>query len=209
MPTSKRKACIITRATWRSSAARFEKFADRARFRNAGDRDPLSTRGADATAGIHLPARFGRRASARTSPRSIMQARRSAARTVACRRAHRRSDAACAGAGASRRCCSSNRRGYAPLTLCRTCGYRFECPNCDAWLVEHRFRAGLFAIIAAIRCRRPLCPRCHEADTLTACGPGVERLAAGSGRPVSRHPHARFVDRSRRTRIERLRGRAR
>src|SRR3546814_19215151 len=31
-----------------------------------------------------------------------------------------------------------NRRGYAPLTLCRTCGHRFQCPNCTAWLVEHR-----------------------------------------------------------------------
>ncbi|MDL2352642.1 MAG: primosomal protein N', partial [Pseudomonadota bacterium] len=31
-----------------------------------------------------------------------------------------------------------NRRGYAPLTLCRHCGYRFQCPNCSAWLVEHR-----------------------------------------------------------------------
>ena len=36
-----------------------------------------------------------------------------------------------------------NRRGYAPLTLCRACGHRFECPNCAAWLVEHRFRAAL------------------------------------------------------------------
>ena len=33
-----------------------------------------------------------------------------------------------------------NRRGYAPLTLCRTCGHRIDCPQCTAWLVEHRFR---------------------------------------------------------------------
>src|SRR5690606_14101183 len=32
-----------------------------------------------------------------------------------------------------------NRRGFAPLTLCRSCGHRFQCPNCTAWLVEHRF----------------------------------------------------------------------
>jgi primosomal protein N' (replication factor Y) len=31
-----------------------------------------------------------------------------------------------------------NRRGFAPLTLCRTCGHRFQCPNCTAWMVEHR-----------------------------------------------------------------------
>ena len=36
-----------------------------------------------------------------------------------------------------------NRRGYAPLTLCRACGFRFSCPNCDAWLVDHRFRRQL------------------------------------------------------------------
>src|SRR5690606_8534267 len=33
-----------------------------------------------------------------------------------------------------------NRRGYAPLTLCRVCGHRFQCPSCSSWLVEHRFR---------------------------------------------------------------------
>ncbi|MFX6182813.1 primosomal protein N', partial [Acinetobacter baumannii] len=36
-----------------------------------------------------------------------------------------------------------NRRGYAPLTLCRTCGERVQCPNCTAWLVDHRFRRRL------------------------------------------------------------------
>ena len=71
-----------------------------------------------------------------------------------------------------------NRRGYAPLTLCRTCGHRFECPNCSAWLVEHRFRASLVCHHCGhVEKRPPLCPQCHEADTLTACGPGVERLA--------------------------------
>src|SRR5262249_25681667 len=36
-----------------------------------------------------------------------------------------------------------NRRGYAPLTLCRACSFRLACPNCDAWLVDHRFRPRL------------------------------------------------------------------
>jgi primosomal protein N' (replication factor Y) len=71
-----------------------------------------------------------------------------------------------------------NRRGYAPLTLCRTCGYRFECPNCSAWLVEHRFSARL----ACHHCGHEVpvpesCPECGEADCLVACGPGVERIA--------------------------------
>jgi primosomal protein N' (replication factor Y) len=71
-----------------------------------------------------------------------------------------------------------NRRGYAPLTLCRACGHRFECPNCAAWLVEHRFRAALVCHHCGhVESRPKVCPQCHEADTLTACGPGVERLA--------------------------------
>ena len=71
-----------------------------------------------------------------------------------------------------------NRRGYAPLTLCRSCGHRFECPNCSTWLVEHRFRASLVCHHCGhVEGRPKLCPQCHEADTLTACGPGVERLA--------------------------------
>jgi len=71
-----------------------------------------------------------------------------------------------------------NRRGYAPLTLCRACGHRFQCPNCSAWLVEHRFRRTLICHHCGHAEPRPeVCPQCLEADTLVACGPGVERLA--------------------------------
>ncbi len=71
-----------------------------------------------------------------------------------------------------------NRRGYAPLTLCRSCGHRFECPNCAAWLVEHRFRSALVCHHCGhVEPRPKLCPECHDVDSLTACGPGVERLA--------------------------------
>jgi primosomal protein N' (replication factor Y) len=71
-----------------------------------------------------------------------------------------------------------NRRGYAPLTLCRSCGHRFQCPQCTAWLVEHRFRKALVCHHCGHVERRPdACPECHEVDSLTACGPGVERLA--------------------------------
>jgi primosomal protein N'' len=71
-----------------------------------------------------------------------------------------------------------NRRGYAPLTLCRNCGYRFQCPNCTAWLVEHRFSLRL----ACHHCGHDVpvpdaCPECGTADCLVACGPGVERIA--------------------------------
>jgi primosomal protein N' (replication factor Y) (superfamily II helicase) len=70
-----------------------------------------------------------------------------------------------------------NRRGYAPLTLCRACGYRFQCPNCDAWLVEHRFRRQLACHHCGFATRRPdACPKCEAVDSFVACGPGVERL---------------------------------
>ncbi|MGL4324720.1 MAG: primosomal protein N' [Beijerinckiaceae bacterium] len=71
-----------------------------------------------------------------------------------------------------------NRRGYAPLTLCRHCGHRFKCEDCSAWLVEHRFTRSLRCHHCGHRERKPdTCPACGTADSLTACGPGVERLA--------------------------------
>jgi primosomal protein N' (replication factor Y) len=71
-----------------------------------------------------------------------------------------------------------NRRGYAPLTLCRACGHRIECPNCRAWLVEHRFAGRLECHHCGhVAPRPPTCPACGAEDSLVACGPGVERLA--------------------------------
>jgi len=70
-----------------------------------------------------------------------------------------------------------NRRGYAPLTLCRSCGFRFSCPNCDAWLVDHRFRRQLVCHHCGFFTPRlPSCPKCQASDSFVACGPGVERL---------------------------------
>jgi primosomal protein N' (replication factor Y) len=70
-----------------------------------------------------------------------------------------------------------NRRGYAPLTLCRTCGHRFACPNCSAWLVEHRHFGRLQCHHCGFSGAVPrTCPACGAADSLAACGPGVERL---------------------------------
>jgi len=71
-----------------------------------------------------------------------------------------------------------NRRGYAPLTLCRNCGHRFKCPNCSAWLVEHRLSARLACHHCGLETKPPdACPDCGEGDCLVACGPGVERIA--------------------------------
>ena len=71
-----------------------------------------------------------------------------------------------------------NRRGFAPLTLCRNCGHRFQCPNCTAWMVEHR----LMHRLACHHCGHVMpppkaCPECGEEESLVACGPGVERIA--------------------------------
>lgn len=71
-----------------------------------------------------------------------------------------------------------NRRGYAPLTLCRVCGHRFQCPNCSSWLVEHRFRGQLMCHQCGYHQPVPeACPECGALDHLVACGPGVERIA--------------------------------
>ena len=71
-----------------------------------------------------------------------------------------------------------NRRGYAPLTLCRTCGHRMECPSCTSWLVEHRLAGRLQCHHCGYSARIPeTCPECGAEDHLVACGPGVERLA--------------------------------
>ena len=71
-----------------------------------------------------------------------------------------------------------NRRGYAPLTLCRKCGHKFACPQCTAWLVEHRFRNRLNCHHCGFSLPIPeRCPHCQAEKSMTACGPGVERIA--------------------------------
>jgi primosomal protein N' (replication factor Y) len=84
-----------------------------------------------------------------------------------------------------------NRRGYAPVTVCRNCGFKFECPNCSAWLVEHRFRrrlechhCGTFVPIPEV------CPNCRAERSLVPCGPGIERIAEEI---AERFPEARRV----------------
>ncbi|MEM7291684.1 MAG: primosomal protein N', partial [Pseudomonadota bacterium] len=84
-----------------------------------------------------------------------------------------------------------NRRGYAPLTLCRACGHRFECSNCSAWLVEHRFRRQLVCHHCGHNEQVPeACPECGTFDHLVACGPGIERIAEET---LSHFPDARII----------------
>lgn len=84
-----------------------------------------------------------------------------------------------------------NRRGYAPLTVCGACGHRFQCPNCTAWLVEHRFRGTLACHHCGhVEPRPEACPACGTLDRLVACGPGVERIAEEAR---DRFPQARLL----------------
>ena len=84
-----------------------------------------------------------------------------------------------------------NRRGYAPLTLCRACGHHLDCPNCAAAMVEHRFRR----IMQCHHCghQEPVqntCPKCGTEGKLVPVGPGVERLAEEA---IKHFPEARLA----------------
>ncbi|MFV0383820.1 primosomal protein N' [Paracoccus sp. (in: a-proteobacteria)] len=71
-----------------------------------------------------------------------------------------------------------NRRGFAPVTVCRACGEQIGCHQCDARMVEHRFQNRL----VCHQCgeTRPIptaCPSCGAEGKLAPIGPGVERIA--------------------------------
>ena len=84
-----------------------------------------------------------------------------------------------------------NRRGYAPLTLCRACGHQYQCPDCSAWLVEHRFRGVLMCHHCGREQRTPTsCAACGVTESLVAVGPGIERVAEEA---AARFPEARTV----------------
>ncbi len=71
-----------------------------------------------------------------------------------------------------------NRRGFAPLTLCKACGHKVTCRSCSAWMVEHRYRKKLVCHHCGNERNVPLeCPECKAAKSFIACGPGVERVA--------------------------------
>ncbi|WP_439154577.1 primosomal protein N' [Yoonia sp.] len=70
-----------------------------------------------------------------------------------------------------------NRRGYAPITLCRACGHQIGCDHCDARMVEHRFLKRLMCHQCGETKPMPTkCPHCEAEDRLSAVGPGVERM---------------------------------
>lgn len=80
-----------------------------------------------------------------------------------------------------------NRRGYAPLVLCKACGERLCAPDTDSWLVEHRYSGRLVCHLTGFSMPKPkACPHCGAADSLVSIGPGVER--------VEEEARARFPD---------------
>ena len=84
-----------------------------------------------------------------------------------------------------------NRRGYAPLTLCKECGHQYQCDDCAAWLVEHRFRGVLACHYCGKETKRPnVCSSCGCEDSLVPIGPGIERVAEEA---AERFPDARRV----------------
>jgi primosomal protein N' (replication factor Y) len=83
-----------------------------------------------------------------------------------------------------------NRRGYAPVTICRTCGYRLHCPHCTAWLVEHRLTRRLMCHHCGYGAKLPeTCAACSATESFVPCGPGIERIAEEA---VARWPNARI-----------------
>lgn len=84
-----------------------------------------------------------------------------------------------------------NRRGYAPVTLCRACGHQVGCDHCDARMVEHRFQKRLVCHQCGATKPVPVaCPSCGVEGRMAAVGPGVERLAE---EVVARFPEARVA----------------
>ena len=76
-----------------------------------------------------------------------------------------------------------NRRGYAPLIICRSCGEKLKSPDTDSWLVEHRATGRAVCHMTGFSMRMPTaCPNCKEDGSLTPVGPGVERVAEEAAR---------------------------
>ncbi len=79
-----------------------------------------------------------------------------------------------------------NRRGYAPLVLCKACGERMKSPGTESWLTEHRYTGRLVCHLTGFSMKRPeRCPHCGAADSLMGVGPGVERVAEEARRILS------------------------
>ena len=124
---------------------------------------------------VHLPERFGGRTLPEIAPVDLRRSPPAAGRWLSGPMVQAMQETLDAG---DQVLLFLNRRGYAPMTLCRSCGHRYECPNCSTWLVEHRCRRALVCHHCGHVERRPdHCIVCGSVDSLVSCGPGVERIA--------------------------------
>lgn len=70
-----------------------------------------------------------------------------------------------------------NRRGYAPLVICKSCGEKLKSPGTESWLTEHRYTGQLVCHVTGYSIPKPKrCPHCGADDSLIGVGPGVERV---------------------------------
>ena len=173
----------------RAISPRFRSCSPRRRRRSR----PRSTRGAAATAASHLPERFGGQRMPAIEAIDLTREGPPRGRFIAPRLAEAVKTALERGEQAL---LFLNRRGYAPLTLCRACGFRFACPNCDAWLVEHRFKRQLVCHHCGFAMPRPAaCPKCQAADSLRRLRARRRAARGGGGEAVSRGAHPGAVER--------------
>lgn len=71
-----------------------------------------------------------------------------------------------------------NRKGYAPLLVCSTCGHRAACSSCSTALVYHKAANKLQCHHCGYNAKSYLnCVECSSENSMIACGPGVERIA--------------------------------
>ena len=153
-------------------------------------------RGAGAIARLSSAGAFRRPASAARSKPIDLRTRRPAARTLH-RAAARRGGARSRWSAASRRCCFSTAAAIAPLTLVPRLRHRLHCPNCDAWLVDHRFKRRLVCHHCGFSTPPPAaCPKCHATESFVAVGPGVERLEQEAAELFPGRAHSGAVERS-------------
>ena len=183
-PTSRRTARSTTPATWRCCAPR----SRARRWCSPPPRPRLETW---ANAGRQVrparPARALRRRRA-AGDAGDRPAPRPAARAAGSRAAGRGGRQRAPRAG-EQALLFLNRRGYAPLTICRACGHQVGCDDCDARMVEHRFRKRL--VCHQCGATKPIpdaCPACKVEGRMTRLGPGVERLAEEAAGALARRP---------------------
>ena len=71
-----------------------------------------------------------------------------------------------------------NRRGYAPVVLCRACGERLKAPDTDSWLVEHRYTGRLVCHLTGFSMPRPAAA--SSSSSLAMASPATKLSARSS-----------------------------